>query len=152
LNLISEESFERGYSRNPRDLLETNLIFFGSEKSTELYSEALDLFQKGGLRRGCAAILLRQGCVEHMLAVAKTTKVETQRMKGLGIAKGKLKDALDLFALDEVHTKITEGHLILVKIGVGKNDDVIYISNRQPKLANGGKRLRMSSCHDSLEL
>ena len=71
-----------------------------------------------------------------MLAVAKTAEVGTQCMKGLGIAKGKLKDALDLFALDEVYTKITEGHLILVKIGLGENDDVIQ---QAAKIGEWGK-------------
>ncbi|KAJ5657811.1 uncharacterized protein N7484_001460 [Penicillium longicatenatum] len=101
------------------DAIEFNLPFEYSPKASMCYESALALFQKTGCRRGQAAVLLRQGCCLHILAIPlRVTKKE--RVDLLGKADKKLQDALKLFGRDEANAQIVKVHQILVSISKGQ--------------------------------
>jgi CHAT domain-containing protein len=101
------------------DAIEFNLPFEYSPEAKECYDSATTLFQKAGCKRGQAAILLRQGCCLHVLAIP-LRRTKQERLKSLKEADQKFQAALKLFGGDEANVQIVKVHQILLKISKGE--------------------------------
>jgi hypothetical protein len=124
LNLIVYEGYEPAFSIGPWDTIEAELILGDTDAAELFYQEAFELFRTSGSSRGQAAILLRQGCVQHIQACTSDVSAE-QRVQRSEIAEQKFSEALELFQFDEAQSQIVHGHQILLKITSGKDEGII---------------------------
>jgi hypothetical protein len=111
LNLLLIERSEPGFSIAPWDCVEGGLKLGDTEAASELYRQAYDLFTDRVSPRGRAAVLLRQGCVEHHRASAGDVSPE-EKSQRCETARQRFTEALQLFQLDEAHSQIVRGHQI----------------------------------------
>jgi CHAT domain-containing protein len=121
LNLLLTEGMEPGFSSGPYDSVEAGLRLGDTQAAGQLYQQAYDLFTDSVSPRGRAAVLLRQGCVEHLQASASDVSPE-EKSQRCEIARLKFAEALTLFELDEAHSQIVRGHQILLNITSGSDD------------------------------
>lgn len=124
LNLLLIEGMEPGFSTGPYDSVESGLKLGDTQAAGQLYRQAYDLFTDSVSPRGRAAVLLRQGCVEHLQASAGDVSPE-EKSQMCEIARKKFAEALILFELDEAHSQIVRGHQILLNITSGSDNNSI---------------------------
>jgi CHAT domain-containing protein len=124
LNLMLIEGTQPGSSITPWDSVEDSLKLGDVEVSGQLYRQAYDLFTDSGSPRGQAAVLLRQGCLEHMQAFA-TDVSPAEKNQRCHAARQNFADSLRLFDLDEAHSQIVRGHQILLNITSGIDENLL---------------------------
>jgi CHAT domain-containing protein len=130
LNLLLTEGIEPGFSIGPYDSVEGGLKLGDIQAAGQLYQQAYDLFTDSASPRGRAAVLLRQGCVEHLQASANDVSPE-EKSQRCETARQKFAEALHLFELDEAHSQIVRGHQILLNITSGSDDNNIVLEAAQ---------------------
>ncbi|EED15877.1 hypothetical protein TSTA_009950 [Talaromyces stipitatus ATCC 10500] len=120
-NLIPVYSGNAGFVCQVWDETEDKLSLLESDEwSQRLLQQAHNLFQRSDSPRGCAAVRLRQGCIEHMKCYSSAC-MPNERTGFLQAAKERFSDALHLFDLDEVHCQIVRGHQMMLMIS-GQED------------------------------
>lgn len=124
LNLLLVEGNEPGFSTGPYDSVEGGLKLGDTHVAGQLYRQAYDLFTDIASPRGRAAVLLRQGCVEHLQASAGDVSGE-EKSQRCETARQKFAEALRLFEFDEAHSQIVRGHQILLSITSDSNNNNI---------------------------
>lgn len=124
LNLIVYEGSNPEISVTGYDSLEGELKLGDTQAAGNLYYEAYDLFVAAVSPRGQAAVRLRQGCVEHLLACPGNISREEKGQR-YEAARQKFMEAVLLFDLDEVHIQIVRGHQILLDISSGHEQNII---------------------------
>lgn len=124
LNLFLIESMEPGFSIGPYDSVEGGLKIGDTQAAGQLYRQAYTLFTETVSPRGRGAVLLRQGCVEHLQASAGDVSPEEKNQR-CETARQKFAEALGLFELDEAHSQIVRGHQILLNITTGEDNNNI---------------------------
>ena len=122
LNLIIKETFVVGGSHNIWDVTDMGLELCESEQANRLYTDAFELFKANKSPRGCAAILLRQACVEHAMGLKDKISAE-ERHRRLEAARRKFEQAFGAFEFDEGHRMIIQGHQILLRITRNDEDE-----------------------------
>ena len=124
LNLLLIEGSQPGDSIGPWDSVEDRLKLGDIEAAGLLYGQAYDLFTDSASKRGCAAVLLRQGCVEHLRAVTDDVSPE-EKIQRCETARKKFAESLRLFEEDEAHSQIVHGHQILLSITSGEDSNIV---------------------------
>ena len=104
LNIMIMETFADGFSNSSWEVTNMGLEICESEQANRLYADALELFKASNSPRGCAAVLLRQACVEHVMGWKEKILAE-ERHRRLDAAGRKFEEAFSLFVLDEGHRK-----------------------------------------------
>ena len=137
LNLIIRETFDVGSSANSWEVTEMGLELCESEQANRLYTDAFELFKANKSPRGCAAVLLRQACVEHALVLKENISAE-ERHRRLDAAESKFEQAYRAFKFDEGHRKIIEGHQILLRITRNHEDEDRKIEDDAAKIGQWG--------------
>lgn len=127
LNLLVTEGSQAGFSIAPWDSVESDLKLGDTQAASQLYRQAFDLFTDSNSPRGRAAVLLRQGCVEHLQASAGDVSAE-EKSQRCETARKKFAEALRLFDLDEAHSQIVRGHQILLNITSGSDINIVQES------------------------
>ncbi len=122
LNLIIRETFEVGSSADIWEVTDMGLELCKSEQANRLYTDAFELFKANKSPRGCAAVLLRQACVEHARGLEEKISAE-ERHRRLDAAGRKFEQAFGAFEFDEAHRKIIRGHQILLRITRNDEDE-----------------------------
>jgi CHAT domain-containing protein len=115
LNLMLIEGNQPGSSIGPWDSIEDQLKLGDAELAGQLYRQAYDFFSDTGSPRGQAAVRLRQGCVQHMQALAAHISPVEQSQR-YGLARQYFEESLRLFGLDEANSQIVHGHQILLAV------------------------------------
>jgi hypothetical protein len=151
LNLILTESFQPGFSIGSWDSVESNLKLGNTVAASRLYQEAHDLFSLIGSPRGLAAVLLRQGCVEHIQTSIGNVPFEEKSTR-CDIARQKFSQALRLFDLDEAHCQIVRGHQILLKITSGVDNSIAREASEIGRWGRSSKNELISSFVGNLML
>ena len=108
-----------------------------SEQANRLYTDAFELFKANKSPRGCAAILLRQACVEYALGLKEKILAE-ERHRRLHAAGSKFEQAFRAFESDEEHRKIIKGHRIRLRITRHYEDEDGKIQEDAAKLGQWG--------------
>lgn len=101
------------------EAIEFNLPFEYSSRVQDCYESATTLFHNAGCKRGQAAVLLRQGCCLHVLAIP-LRRTKQERIDSLEAANKKFDDALRLFGVDEANAQIVKVHQTLLAISRGQ--------------------------------
>ncbi|KAJ5117359.1 hypothetical protein N7448_010991, partial [Penicillium atrosanguineum] len=101
------------------DAIEFNLPFEYLAKAKKCYESATTLFHSAGCKRGQAAVLLRQGCCLHVLAIP-LRRTKQERIDLLEEADQKFQDALKLFGVDEANALIVKVHQTLLAVSKGE--------------------------------
>ena len=138
LNLIVMETFNVGSSPNVWEVTDMELELCESEQANRLYTDAFELFKANKSPRGCAAILLRQACVEHAMGLKDKISAE-ERHRRLEAARRKFEQAFGAFEFDEGHRKIIQGHQILLRITRNEEDEDGKILEDAIKIGQWGR-------------
>lgn len=135
-NLIPVYSGNAGFVCHVWDETEDKLSLLESDESSQmLLQQAYNLFQRSDSPRGCAAVRLRQGCIEHMKCYSSAC-MPNERREFLQAAKEHFSDALRLFDLDEVHRQIVRGHQMILMIS--GHEDMETINSLAKEIGSWG--------------
>ncbi|PYH99985.1 hypothetical protein BO71DRAFT_341987 [Aspergillus ellipticus CBS 707.79] len=128
LNLVAIDSSSSTGKEILWDPVEADLVFEYSSQAKQCYESAQRLFQESNCKRGQAAVLLRQGCCLHTVAL-RLPPVDEERKNLLDTAKRNLQHARELFGRDDGNARLVEAHQILLEISQGNSEGVTRVAH-----------------------
>ena len=134
LNLIAVDGHGATLANSQWSVVEASMWLNDNSEAQLQYQKALDLFRMSGSRRGCAAVILRQACVQHAAAL-RQTPLSSIRRRLIEEAQKKLEEAGVLFEMDVHHQLLVMAHRVILNICSGETRDVVRYSQEIGSIA-----------------
>lgn len=143
LNLIATDGSSATIKNSQWDIVEAGMSLNDNSDSQVCHKKALELYRRSKAPRGCAAVKLREACIQHAAALREVVK-SSAWSRLIEDAKSNLEEAEHLFEMDVYHQLLVRAHKIMLSISSGDIHDVIHQAHDLGTIALQTQNLMMA--------